>query len=86
MAITSTTTASGEIDNQLWALYIQYGLVNRQFTKGRLGLLTSAIATEIGNIIGILNGYANQFTLQTCTDPALIDSMIKPFVRKASSL
>jgi hypothetical protein len=84
MAITSTTTAA-EIDNQLWALYIQYGLVNRQFTKGRLGLLTSAIATEIGNIIGILNGYANQFTLQTCTDPALIDSMIKPFVRKASA-
>ena len=38
MAITSTTTAA-EIDNQLWALYIQYGLVNRQFTKGRLGLL-----------------------------------------------
>lgn len=84
MAVTRTTTAT-EIDNQLWSLYIQYGLVNRKFTKGRLGLLTSAIATEIGNIIGILNGYANQFTLQTCTDPALIDSMIKPFVRKVGA-
>lgn len=79
MVISNTMSAS-EIDNQLWGLYVQYGLVNRKFTKGRLGLLTSAIATELSTILSILNGYVNQFSILTCTDPALIESMIKPFV------
>jgi hypothetical protein len=71
-------TAS-EINEQIWNLYIQYGLVNRKFTKGRLGLLTSAISTELGVIMSILNSYASQFSIDTVTDASLLESMIKPF-------
>lgn len=78
MVITNTMTAS-EINEQIWNLYIQYGLVNRKFTKGRLGLLTSAISTELGVIMSILNSYVSQFSIDTVTDASLLESMIKPF-------
>lgn len=82
MALDLSYLNSNQIVDKLYENSIANGLIKRKFTKGRLGLLYSAIGQELELIVGILNSYTNQFSLDSCTDPALLESLLKPIVTR----
>ena len=70
----------------LWNNVISRGVVNRRLDSSRLGLLLSAIASEMNTSISIINTYMNQFNINTCTDKVMIENMARLFaVRRLSS-
>ncbi len=75
-----------DILTRLWNNVIKTGLVNRRLDSSRLGLLLSAIATEMNVVTSLLESYMNQFNLSTCTDRLMIENMARMFaVRRLSS-
>ena len=50
-----------EVLDNLWQNLINTGVVNRRHDSSRVGLLLSAIATELNVAITLLQSYANQF-------------------------
>ena len=72
--------------SNLWNNVISRGVVNRRLDSSRLGLLLSAIASEINTATSIISTYINQFDLATSTDKVLVENMARMFaVRRLSS-
>ena len=79
-------TTGDEALTNLWNNVISRGVVNRRLDSSRLGLLLSAIASEMNTSISIINTYMNQFDINTCTDKVMIENMARLFaVRRLSS-
>ena len=79
-------TSGDEILTNLWNNVISRGVVNRRLDSSRLGLLLSAIASEMNTTTSIISTYINQFDLATCTDKIIVENMARMFaVRRLSS-
>ena len=75
-----------EILTRLWNNVISRGVVNRRMDSSRLGLLLSAIASELNTTLSLIRSYMNQYTIATCTDKVMVENMSKMFaVRRLSS-
>lgn len=75
-----------EILTRLWNNVISRGVVNRRLDSSRLGLLLSAIASELNTTLSLIRSYMNQYTIATCTDKVMVENMAKMFaVRRLSS-
>lgn len=68
-----------EILSRLWDNLISRGVTNRRVDSTRIGLILSAIATELNTTVSLLESYLGQFTLQTCTDRVLVENMARLF-------
>jgi len=69
-----------DVLSRLWDNLISSGMVNRRIDSTRIGLVFSAIATELSVAISLIESYLGQFTLQTCTDKVLVENMARLFV------
>ena len=79
-------TTGDETLTNLWNNVISRGVVNRRLDSSRLGLLLSAIASEINTTISIINTYMNQFDINTCSDKVMVENMARLFaVRRLAS-
>lgn len=75
-----------DVLSRLWDNLISSGMINRRVDSTRIGLIFSAIATELSVTISLIESYLGQFTLQTCTDKVLVENMAKLFaVRRLAS-
>lgn len=75
-----------DVLSRLWDNLISSGMVNRRVDSTRIGLVFSAIATELSVAISLIESYLGQFTLQTCTDKILVENMARLFaVRRLAS-
>ena len=75
-----------EVLSRLWNNLINRGVVNRRLDSSRIGLLLSAIATELNTVLSLIKSYMSQFTLSTCTDRVLLENMARMFaVRRLRS-
>lgn len=81
-----TVNDGNQVLTRLWNNIISKGVVNRRLDSSRLGLLLSAIATELNTTLSLIRSYMNQFTLSTCTDRVLVENMARMFaVRRLKS-
>lgn len=69
-----------EILTALYTSAIEVGLINRRFEKGRIGLLFGVFARQLGSLITLMDEYVSQFSLETVTDEALLESLLKPYI------
>ena len=75
-----------EVLSRLWNNLIANGVVSRRLDSTRIGLILSAIATELNTTLSLIKSYMNQFTLSTCTDKMLTENMARMFaVRRLKS-
>lgn len=81
-----TINNGNQVLTRLWNNIISRGVVNRRLDSSRLGLLLSAIATELNTTLSLIKSYMNQFTLSSCTDRVLVENMARMFaVRRLKS-
>lgn len=81
-----TIDDGNEVLSRLWNNLIANGVVSRRLDSTRIGLILSAIATELNTTLSLIKSYMNQFTLATCTDRMLTENMARMFaVRRLQS-
>lgn len=81
-----TIDDGNEVLSRLWNNLIANGVVSRRLDSTRIGLILSAIATELNTTLSLIKSYMNQFTLSTCTDRMLTENMARMFaVRRLQS-
>lgn len=81
-----TINDGNEVLSRLWNNLIASGVVNRRLDSTRIGLILSAIATELNTTLSLIKSYVSQFTLSTCTDRMLTENMARMFaVRRLKS-
>lgn len=85
MAIDNYYMSGEEILTRLYDASIEVGLLNRRFEKGRIGLLYAVFAAEFENLFAIFDEYTKQFSLETVTDEALLESMLKQYLIRGTS-
>lgn len=71
-----------DILSNLWQNVINSGARTRRHDSSHLGLILSAIATEMNVVVTLLQSYANQFTLETATDRILIENLSSKFANR----
>ena len=71
-----------DILDNLWQNIINSGARTRRHDSSHLGLILSAIATELNIVVTLLQSYANQFTLTTATDRVLIENLSSKFANR----
>lgn len=64
---------------------IEVGLINNVFETSRIYIYYAVFARVLGNITQTIAQYINNIDIETTTDEALLEQMIKPFVRKRES-
>ena len=64
---------------------IELGLINNVFETSRIYIYYAVFARVLGNITQTIAQYINNIDIETTTDEALLEQMIKPFVRKRES-
>lgn len=64
---------------------IKLGLINNVFETSRIYIYYAVFARVLGNITQTIAQYINNIDIETTTDEALLEQMIKPFVRKKES-
>ena len=74
-----------DILDNLWQNIINSGVRKRRHDSTHLGLILSAIATEMNIVVTLLQSYANQFSLQTATDRILVENLSKLFANRRLS-
>ena len=70
---------------QLNSIAQELGLINQIFTTSRIYIYYAVFARVLGNITQTIAQYINNIDIETTTDEALLEQMIKPFVRKKES-
>ncbi len=71
-----------DILSNLWQNVINSGARTRRHDSSHLGLILSAIATEMNVVVTLLQSYASQFTLETATDRILIENLSSKFANR----
>lgn len=69
-----------EVLSRMWENLIESGAVPKRVDSTRIGLIFSAIASELNITLSLIESYLGQFTLQTCTDKVLVENMARLFV------
>lgn len=80
MVMSEMYMSEEEILTALFTSAIEVGLLSRRFEGGRIGLLFAVFARQFESLISIMNEYVSQFTLETVTDEALLESLLKPYI------
>ena len=64
---------------------IDLGLINNVFQTSRIYIYYSVFARVLGNLTQIIAEYINNIDIDETTDEALLERLIKPFVRKKNA-
>lgn len=64
------------------AIAIEKGLINNVFETSRIYVYYAVFARVFGNLTQTVAEYINNINIDTTTDEALLDQLIKPFVQK----
>lgn len=64
---------------------IELGFINNVFQTSRIYVYYAVFARVLGNITQTVAQYINNLDIEKTTDEALLDKMLKPFLRKKSS-
>ena len=71
-----------KILTDLNALAIQNGLITNVFETSRIYVYYAVFARVLGNVTRTIAEYISNLDIETTTDEALLDQLIKPFVKK----
>lgn len=69
----------------LTATAIQLGLITNVFETSRIYIYYAVFARVLGNVTRTIAEYINNMDIETTTDEALLDQLIKPFVKKKNA-
>lgn len=71
-----------DVLSRLWDNLIASGMVNRRVDSTRIGLIFSAIATELSAAISLIETYLGEFDIYTSTDKILVENIARLFVTR----
>ena len=71
--------------DRLWQNIINSGARKRRHDSTHLGLILSAIATELNVAISLIKSYSQQFTIQSATDRIVIENLSSLFANRRVS-
>ena len=71
-----------DVLSNLWDNLIASGMVNRRIDSTRIGLIFSAIATELSAAISLIETYLGEFDIHTSTDKILVENIARLFVTR----
>ena len=86
----SYVTILSELDEDriladLNAIAIELGLINNVFETSRIYIFYAVFARVFGNLIKTIVEYIENLDIEKCTDEALLDILIKPFIKKRNA-
>lgn len=64
------------------SIAIELGLINNVFETSRIYLYYAVFARVLGNLTQTVAQYINNIDIETTTDEALLDQLLKPFLKK----
>lgn len=67
------------------AIAIELGLITNVFETSKIYVYYAVFARVLGNITKTVSEYINNLDIDTTTDEALLDRLIKPFVKKKNA-
>lgn len=67
------------------AIAIEFGLINNVFETSRIYIYYAVFARVFGNLTQTVSEYINNLDIDNTTDEALLDQLIKPFVKKRNA-
>lgn len=67
------------------SIAIELGLINNVFETSRIYLYYAVFARVLGNITQTVAQYLNNLDFETTTDEALLEQILKPFLKKKSA-
>ena len=67
------------------SIAIDLGLINNVFETSRIYIYYAVFARVLGNLTQTIAQYLNNIDFETTTDEALLDQILKPFLRKKSA-
>ena len=71
-----------KILTDLNTIAIELGLINNVFETSRIYLYYAVFARVLGNLTQTIAQYLNNIDIDTTTDEALLDQLLKPFLKK----
>lgn len=71
-----------KILNDLNSTAIELGLINNVFETSRIYVYYAVFARVLGNLTQTVAQYINNLDIETTTDEALLEQLIKPFLKK----
>lgn len=84
-ATTLTMLDEERILADLNAIAIEFGLINNVFETSRIYIYYAVFARVFGNLTQTVAEYINNLDIETTTDEALLDQLIKPFIKKRNA-
>lgn len=89
MAESYVTTLISMDENKILAdlnaVAIELGLITNVFETSRIYVYYAVFARVLGNVTKTVAEYINNMDIETTTDEALLDQLIKPFVKKKNA-
>ena len=85
MAIEVTVLDEYEILADLERIAQEFGLINEIFETSRIHLYYSVFARVFGNLMRTVAQYVSNIQIDTCTDEALLNILIEPFIEKRNA-
>lgn len=89
MAESYTTTLINLDENKILAdlnaIAIEMGLITNVFETSRIYVYYAVFARVLGNVTRTIAEYINNMDIDTTTDEALLNQLIKPFVKKKNA-
>ena len=71
-----------KILTDLNSIAIELGLINNVFETSRIYIYYAVFARVLGNFVQTVAQYINNIDIDETTDEALLEQLIKPFVKK----
>lgn len=85
MAIEISKITETEILADLNSIAQNFGLINQVFETSRINIYYAIFARVFGNLFQIIATYIETNTLEDCTDEAVLENLIEPFIIKKSA-
>jgi len=84
--VSSLTMLNEEkILSDLTSTAVKLGLITNVFETSRIYVYYAVLARVLGQVTEVVARYINNLNIDTTTDEALLDIMIKPFVKKRNA-
>ena len=74
-----------KILTDLNSIAIELGLINNVFETSRIYIYYAVFARVLGNLTQTIAQYLNNIDIDTTTDEALLDQLLKPFLKKRNA-
>ena len=71
-----------KILTDLNGIAMELGIINNVFETSRIYLYYAVFARVLGNLTQTVAQYLNNIDIDTTTDEALLDQLLKPFIKK----